>query len=112
VVTTTWPPAPNQVGYGIISVSVDPNGTKIIQFWGANAQDTYWLMWAFASGEFEDDGTPIINFDKPGTYLVQIYYGNALLPRAPGPPNFDPSPVAFKVYFTAPYQYYKEVPLN
>ena len=101
VVTTTWPPAPSQTGYGIISMSVDPNGTKIIQFWGANAQDTYWLLWAFDSGEL-----PPITFGRPGTYLVQIYYGNVMLPRAPGPPNFDPSPVAFKVYFTAPYQYY------
>jgi len=100
VVTTTWPPAPNQVGYGIISISVDPNGTKITQFWGANAQDTYWLIWAFNFGELG----PVV-FARPGTYLVQIYYGNVMLPRAPGPPNFDPSPVAFKVYFTAPYQY-------
>jgi len=101
-VTTTWPPAPNQVGYGIISISVDPNGTRIIQFWGANAQDTYWLIWAFYFGEL-----PPVTFARPGTYLVQIRYGNALLPRAPGPPNFDPSPLAFKVYFTAPYQYYR-----
>ncbi|MFZ8811322.1 MAG: hypothetical protein ACO2PN_24865 [Pyrobaculum sp.] len=102
-VTTTWPPAPNQIGYGIISISVDPNGTKIIQFWGANAQDTYWLTWAFAFGELGG-----LSFATPGTYLVQIYYGNVTLPRAPGPPNFDPSPAAFKVYFTAPYQYYTE----
>jgi len=105
VVTTTWPPAPNQTGYGIISISVDPNGTKIIQFWGANAQDTYWLIWAAYFGELG----PVV-FASPGTYLVQIYYGNVMLPRAPGPPNFDPygfpSPRAFKVYFTAPYQYY------
>jgi len=102
VITTTWPPGPNQVGYGIISISVDPNGTRIVQFWGANAQDTYWLMWAYFFDEL-----PFIDITKPGTYLVQIYYGNALLPRAPGPPDFDPSPVAFKVYFTAPYQYYR-----
>jgi hypothetical protein len=105
VVTTTWPPAPNQTGYGIISISVDPNGTKIIQFWGANAQDTYWLSWAFAFGKL-----PFVTFANPGTYLVQIYYGSVMLPRAPGPPNFSPysfpSPRAFKVYFTAPYQYY------
>ena len=105
VVTTTWPPAPNQTGYGIISTSVDPNGTIIIQFWGANAQDTYWLTWAFFFGELG-----AISFARPGTYLVQIYYGNVMLPRAPGPPDFSPygfpSPVAFKVYFTAPYQYY------
>jgi len=105
MVTTTWPPAPNQIGYGIISISVDPNGTKIIQFWGANAQDTYWLTWAHFHGELG-----VISFDRPGTYLVQIYYGNVMLPRAPGPPNFDPygfpSPRAFKIYFTAPYQYY------
>jgi hypothetical protein len=104
VVTTTWPPAPNQVGYGIISISVDPNGTSIIQFWGANAQDTYWLTWAFFFGKL---GT--ISFARPGTYLVQIYYGDVMLPRAPGPPDFSPysfsSPRAFKVYFTAPYQY-------
>jgi hypothetical protein len=102
VVTTTWPPAPNRVGYGIISTSVDPNGTKIIQFWGANAQDTYWLIWAYMFGEL-----PPVSLFYPGTYLVQIYYGDALLPRAPGPPVFDPSPLAFKVYFTAPYQYYR-----
>jgi hypothetical protein len=101
VVTTTWPPAPNQVGYGVISISVDPNGTKIIQFWGAHAQDTYWLTWAFYSNKLGD-----VDLTKPGTYLVQIYYGDVMLPRAPGPPVFDPSPVAFKVYFTAPYQYY------
>jgi hypothetical protein len=105
VVTTTWPPAPNQVGYGIISISVDPNGTKIIQFWGANAQDTYWLTWAYF---FNKLGA--VSFGRPGTYLVQIYYGDVMLPRAPGPPDFNPysfpSPWAFKVYFTAPYQYY------
>jgi len=109
VVTTTWPPKPNQTGYGIISISVDPNGTRIIQVWGANAQDTYWLSWAFA---FDELGP--VSFARPGTYLVQIYYGNVTLPRAPGPPDFSPygfpSPVAFKVYFTAPYQYY--TPLN
>jgi len=104
-VTTTWPPAPNQTGYGVIAVSVDPNGTKIIQFWGANAQDTYWLIWGYVFGEL---GT--ISFTSPGAYLVQIYYGNATLPWAPGPPNFDPdgplpTPVAYRVYFTAPYQY-------
>jgi len=104
VATTSWPPAPNQIGYGIISISVDPNGTKIMQYWGANAQDTYWLLWAYASGRLG----PVF-LGSPGTYLVQIYYGNALLPRAPGPPHFDPpdylSPWAFKIYFTAPYQY-------
>jgi len=104
VVTTTWPPAPNQTGYGIISISVDPNGTRVVQFWGANAQDTYWLTWAYF---FNQLGT--ISFGRPGTYLVQIYYGNVTLPRAPGPPNFIPHgfplPRAFKVYFTAPYQY-------
>ena len=105
VVTTTWPPAPNQIGYGIISISVDPNGTKIIQLWGANAQDTYWLSWAYFFGKL---GT--IRLTRPGTYLVQIYYGNVMLPRALGPPDFSPhgfpSPRAFKIYFTAPYQYY------
>jgi hypothetical protein len=100
--TTTWPPAPNQIGYGIISISVDPNGTRLIQFWGANAQDTYWLLWAY---NFNKLGT--ISFTKPGTYLVQIYYGNATLPRGPGPPDYSPpAPHAFKVYFTAPYRYY------
>jgi hypothetical protein len=103
--TTTWPPGPNQIGYGIISISVDPNGTRIIQFWGANAQDTYWLLWAFYFGRLG----PIF-LGEPGTYLVQIYYGSAMLPRGPGPPDFNPpgfpSPWAFKVYFTAPYRYY------
>ena len=105
VVTTTWPPEPNQIGYGIISISVDPNGTRIIQFWGANAQDTYWLIWAYNFNRL-----PAISLTTPGTYLVQIYYGNVMLPRAPGPHDFNPygfpSPRAFKVYFTAPYQYY------
>ena len=101
VATTTWPPKPNQTGYGIISISVDPNGTRIIQFWGASAQDTYWLTWAYA---FDKLGN--IDLKKPGTYLVQIYYGKVMLPKAPMPPDFSPSPVAFKVYFTAPYQYY------
>jgi hypothetical protein len=39
----TWPPITNRttVGYAIISTAVDPNGTVILQVWGANAQDTY-----------------------------------------------------------------------
>jgi len=106
VVTPSWPPRPNQIGYGIISISVDPNGTRIIQFWGADAQDTYWLSWAYFFGRLGP-----ISFAQPGTYLVQIYYGNAMLPRGPGPPDFAPpgfpSPWAFKIYFTAPYQYYR-----
>jgi len=40
----TWPPITNEitVGYAIISTVVDPNGTVILQIWGANAQDTYY----------------------------------------------------------------------
>jgi hypothetical protein len=39
-----WPPITNTptVGYAIISTAVDPNGTVIMQIWGANAQDTYY----------------------------------------------------------------------
>jgi hypothetical protein len=38
----TWPPSMAlTVGYAIISAAVDPNGTVIVQMWGANAQDTY-----------------------------------------------------------------------
>jgi hypothetical protein len=38
-----WPPITTTVtrGYAIISTAVDPNGTVILQVWGANAQDTY-----------------------------------------------------------------------
>ncbi len=40
----TWPPITDKVtvGYAIISTTVDPNGTVILQIWGANAQDTYY----------------------------------------------------------------------
>ncbi len=39
----TWPPIMGKtVGYAIISTAVDPNGTVILQIWGANAQDTYY----------------------------------------------------------------------
>mgnify|MGYP000377546260 CR=1 FL=1 len=40
----TWPPVTNvpTVGYAIISTAVDPNGTVIVQIWGANSQDTYY----------------------------------------------------------------------
>jgi hypothetical protein len=40
----TWPPITDRVtvGYAIISTAVDPNGTVILQIWGANAQDTYY----------------------------------------------------------------------
>jgi hypothetical protein len=38
-----WPPiADRERGYAIISITVDPNGTVILQIWGANAQDTYY----------------------------------------------------------------------
>jgi len=42
--TDAWPPVTNvpTVGYAIISTAVDPNGTVIMQIWGANAQDTYY----------------------------------------------------------------------
>lgn len=77
-VTTTWPPAPNQRGYGVVSVSVDPNGTVILQVWGANAQDTYWTAMAFLGAYF--NSLRIYNINRPGTYLVEIVYGNVTLP--------------------------------
>jgi hypothetical protein len=42
--TNTWPPVTDvpTMGYAIISTAVDPNGTVILQIWGANAQDTYY----------------------------------------------------------------------
>jgi hypothetical protein len=51
-----WPPITTTVtrGYAIISTVVDPNGTVILQVWGANAQDTYFA------------GKLLI--DQPGTF--------------------------------------------
>jgi len=43
--SNAWPPVTNVPtrGYAIMSTAVDPNGTVILQVWGANAQDTYYV---------------------------------------------------------------------
>lgn len=45
VANNTWPPDTTRItrGYAIVSTAVDPNGTIIMQIWGANAQDTYYV---------------------------------------------------------------------
>jgi hypothetical protein len=62
----TWPPITDKVtvGYAIISTAVDPNGTVILQVWGANAQDTYFAgkLLYNATNSFTDAPAYIIEF--------------------------------------------------
>lgn len=99
VVTTTWPPQPGQVGYGVISVSVDPNGTVLVQVWGANAQDTYWTAYIF----YQLQSKLWQNLPPPiGTYVVQLYYNYMW----PGYPTIMPKRAV--VYFVSPTQHVEQ----
>jgi len=71
-----WPPiADRERGYAIISTTVDPNGTVILQIWGANAQDTY-----FAGKLLRDQAT---SFTDAPAYIIVFRYDY----RRP-PPDF------------------------
>ncbi len=67
----TWPPITDKktVGYAIISTAVDPNGTVILQIWGANAQDTY-----FAGKLLRDQAT---RFTDAPAYIIVFEYNYA-----------------------------------
>jgi hypothetical protein len=88
----TWPPITNKVtvGYAIISTAVDPNGTVILQVWGANAQDTY-----FASHLLSDQSETFT--DAPAYILVITYNYGWRYPYAT-PPYF----VTVDVYRLSP----------
>jgi hypothetical protein len=78
----TWPPITNRVtkGYAIISTAVDPNGTVILQIWGANAQDTY-----FAGKLLSDQPN---SFNAAPAYIIVFTYNYGWpYPYAP-PPHF------------------------
>jgi len=66
-----WPPITDRVtrGYAIISTTVDPNGTVILQIWGANAQDTY-----FAGKLLRDQAT---RFTDAPAYIIEFRYDYA-----------------------------------
>jgi hypothetical protein len=67
----TWPPITDKktVGYAIISTAVDPNGTVILQIWGANAQDTY-----FAGKLLRDQPN---SFNAAPAYIIVFEYNYA-----------------------------------
>jgi hypothetical protein len=74
-----WPPiAVRERGYAIISTTVDPNGTVILQIWGANAQDTY-----FAGKLLRDR---FADFTRAPAYIIEFEYNYAW--RNPPPPHF------------------------
>jgi len=78
----TWPPVTNAptVGYAIISTAVDPNGTVILQVWGANAQDTYYAAKLVKDQWFDFTTAPV--------YIVVFTYRyNWRYPYNP-PPHF------------------------
>jgi len=56
-----WPPVTNAptVGYAVISTAVDPNGTVILQVWGANAQDTYFAAKLVKDRWFDFTAEPV-----------------------------------------------------
>ena len=80
--TNTWPPVTNAptVGYAIISTAVDPNGTVIMQIWGANAQDTYYAAKLLNDRWFDFDTAPV-------HIVVFTYRYNWPYPYNP-PPHF------------------------
>ena len=80
--SNAWPPVTNvpTVGYAIISTAVDPNGTVIMQIWGANAQDTYYAAKLLYDRWF-DFGT------APVHIVVFTYRYNWPYPYNP-PPHF------------------------
>ena len=88
----TWPPDTDRVtvGYAIISTAVDPNGTVILQIWGANAQDTY-----FAGKLLLDQAT---RFRDAPAYIIEFTYNYAW--RNPPPPYF----VTARVYKLSPIE--------
>jgi len=76
-----WPPDTKKVtkGYAIISTAVDPNGTVILQVWGANAQDTYFAgkLLNDQSNRFRDAPAYIIkftyNYATPHFVTAEVY---------------------------------------
>ncbi len=88
-----WPPITNRVtrGYAIISTTVDPNGTVILQIWGADAQDTY-----FAGKLLRDQAT---RFTDAPAYIIVFWYNYAW--------NYTRSPLPFvtaRVYKLSPIE--------
>ncbi|AKT34806.1 hypothetical protein PYWP30_01178 [Pyrobaculum sp. WP30] len=67
----TWAPITDKktVGYAIISTAVDPNGTVILQIWGANAQDTYF------AGKLLNDQRD--SFTDAPAYIIVFEYNYA-----------------------------------
>ncbi len=90
----TWPPITNRVtrGYAIISTAVDPNGTVILQIWGANAQDTY-----FAGKLLHDRRN---DFMTAPAYIVVFMYDY----RWRSPPTAWPFFVTADVYRLSPIE--------
>ncbi len=90
----TWPPRTDKVtvGYAIISTAVDPNGTVILQIWGANAQDTY-----FAGKLLRDQAT---RFTDAPAYIIEFTYNYAWNYTRPTPIPF----VTARVYRLSPIE--------
>jgi hypothetical protein len=80
------------VGYAIISTTVDPNGTVILQIWGANAQDTY-----FAGKLLRDQAT---RFRDAPAYIIVFTYNY----RWRHPPTASPFFVTADVYMLSPVE--------
>jgi hypothetical protein len=89
-----WPPITTSVttGYAIISTAVDPNGTVILQVWGANAQDTYF------AGKLLYDQTTVFT-DAPA-YIVVFRYNYDWR----YPPTASPFFVTARVYELSPIE--------
>jgi hypothetical protein len=89
-----WPPITTSVttGYAIISTAVDPNGTAILQVWGANAQDTYF------AGKLLYDQTTVFK-DAPA-YIVVFRYNYGWRHPPTGAPFF----VTARVYELSPIE--------
>jgi hypothetical protein len=82
--TNSWPPiavVPTR-GYAIISTAVDPNGTAILQVWGANAQDTY-----YAAKLYKDQYITFNALGVPALIVEFTYRYNWPYPYSP-PPHF------------------------
>jgi len=81
----TWPPITDKVtvGYAIISTAVDPNGTVILQIWGANAQDTYYAAKLLKDRKNDFATAPVYivvftyRYDWPYPYNPQSYFVTA-----------------------------------
>jgi hypothetical protein len=89
-----WPPITTTVtrGYAIISTAVDPNGTVILQVWGANAQDTY-----FAGKLLRDRPDA---FSGAPAFIVVFAYNY----RWSYPPTAPPFFVIADVYMLSPIE--------